>query len=188
MTKHYKNFGIWLGLLLLATALILFLRPHFTPTKEERYLKTVVKYAKEYSLDPAFVLAVIRVESNFDPKAVSKADAKGMMQITDETLSWAILREGKNAPHTPEELFDPDVNIKYGCLILSLLTEEFKDTDTVLAAYNAGRGNVLKWLKDSRYSNDGIRLDATPYEETNQYIKKVQKYFSQYKKKLGEAV
>jgi len=55
-----------------------------------------------------------------------------------------------------------------------------------LAAYNAGRGNALKWLKDSRYSDDGIHLKDTPYDETDGYIKKVNKYYQKYLKTLGE--
>ncbi len=187
MTKHYKAFGFWILTLLILTGLALVLRYHFSEDGPQKYHGIVYRYATEYRLDPTLVMAVIRVESNFDPHARSKANAIGLMQITEETLKWAILREGKSAAYTAEDLYKPEINIKYGCLILSLLSEELKDQNTILAAYNAGRGNALKWLKDRRYSPDGITLTATPYKETNQYIKKVQKYYKQYKEKLGEA-
>ncbi len=131
------------------------------------------------------VFGVIRAESNFDPDARSIKDARGLMQITGETLDWAMARENKNASYTPEDLYDPKVNIKYGCLILSILYEEFEADSTVWAAYNAGRGNAQKWLKDRRFSEDGITIHKTPYEETNQYIEKVRKYRQEYREMLG---
>ncbi len=185
MAKHYKAFGFWLFLFLLLTVAALFLRHHLINDGPDQYRETVFRYAQEYQLDPALVMAVIHVESNFKSDARSVADAIGLMQITEETLHWAILREGKNASYTVDDLYKPEINIKYGCMILSLLSQELQDLDTTLAAYNAGRGNVLKWLKDSRYSPDGKRLTATPFEETNQYIKKVQKYYKRYR---GETV
>ena len=182
MKKHYKAFGYCLLAVGILTLILLLIRP----PRSEHQIWTA-HYAKEYNLDHALVLAVIKTESNFDPNARSHKDAIGLMQITEETLKWAMMREGKNAVFTAKDLYTPKVNIKYGCLILSLLIEEFQDRDTALAAYNAGRANVLKWLKDSRYSKDGIALYNTPYEETNDYIKKVNRYRLQYQKTLGES-
>ncbi len=186
MTRHYKAFALWLGGLLLLTAFLIWMRPHFkvTPALHLDYKNQVHRYAEQYGLDPALVFAVIKTESNFDPQAQSHRDAYGLMQITESTLEWAMLREGKGASYSIEDLYDPEINIRYGCLILSIFTEEFQDQDTVLAAYNAGRGNVLKWLKDSRFSEDGIHIKNTPYQETNDYIKKVNKYHQQYKEML----
>lgn len=189
MTKHYKSFGICLGAVLLLGIMGLLLRPFFkiTPALHIDYEELVTLYSEQYDLEPALVYAVIRAESNFEPNAQSHAGAYGLMQITEDTLQWAILREAQNAPHTIKDLADPEINIKYGCLILSLLKAEFQDTNTALAAYNAGRGNVIRWLKDSRYSNDGIRISSTPYRETNQYIEKVDKYYKKYQEMLGDA-
>lgn len=169
-------------------AAVFFLRPHIkiTPAIHIDYEETVNLYAEEYGLEPEFVFAVIKTESNFDPNAKSGKDAYGLMQITESTLEWAMLRENRGAAHNVADLYDPEINIKYGCLILSLLISEFEDTDTVLAAYNAGRGNTLKWLKDSRYSEDGVHIATTPYKETNEYIKKVNKYCEKYRQMLGE--
>ena len=189
MIKHYKALALSLAAVLILGVFCLICRPLFkiTPAVHIDYEDLVNLYAREYHLDPALVYAVIRVESNFQPDARSQANAYGLMQITEDTLQWAMLREGWNAAYTAEDLTDPEINIKYGCLILFLLLAEFEDTDTVLAAYNAGRGNTLKWLKDSRYSEDGIRISATPYSETTEYIRKVNKYYRQYQNMLGEA-
>jgi len=185
MTRHYKALGIWMVIIALVAVAAVLIRS-FLPTPPLEYHQEVEKYAEQFGLEPALVFAVIKTESDFDPEARSHKDAYGLMQITESTLNWAMFREGKNADHTVEDLYDPAVNVKYGCLILSLLLEEFQDTDTALAAYNAGRGNALKWLKDSRYSDDGIHLKDTPYDETDGYIKKVNKYYQKYLKTLGE--
>lgn len=181
MKKHYKAFGYCLLAVGILTLIVLMLRP-----PKNDYQRWAARYAKEYQLEQALVLAVIKTESNFDPDARSHKDAIGLMQITEETLKWAMMREGENAAFSAEDLYTPSVNIKYGCLILSLLVKEFQDQNTALAAYNAGRANALKWLKDSRYSKDGITLYNTPYKETNDYIKKVNRYRLQYQKTLGE--
>ncbi len=186
MNKHYRSFLLSFGALLLIGLVCFFVRgkvPAYEP-----YMDLVYRYSEEYDLSPALVMAVIRVESNFDPEARSPRDAYGLMQITEETLQWAILREGKNASYTAADLYDPAINIKYGCYILRLLLEEFRDTKTALAAYNAGRSNALKWLKDSRYSPDGNVLRSTPYDETNHYMENVIKYQEKYFSKTGETI
>ncbi len=188
MIKHYKNLAIGLSFLfLIAAGLWCYKNYHSSPIPDE-YQIYVNHYTKEYHLDPSLVYGVIKTESNFNPHAKSHRNAHGLMQITEDTLKWALLREGNQEAYTAEDLYDPKINIKYGCFILSLFLEEFNDTDTALAAYNAGRSNAKKWLKDGRYSEDGIHLHTTPYEETNQYIKKVLKHQQKYKKQLGETV
>ncbi len=70
-------------------------------------------------------------------------------------------------------LFEPNINIQIGCWYLNKLTNQFGTTQTALAAYNAGSGNVSKWLQDSHYSDDGKTLIDIPYGETKRYVKKV---------------
>lgn len=186
MGKHYKAFGITLLIAALLLGGLWYIRSLFSPTVELDYKDSIYYYSWKYDLDPTLVLAVIKTESNFDPEAVSHAGAYGLMQITEDTLKWAIYREGEGAEYTVKDLTDPKTNIRYGCLILSLLMEDFQDTDTALAAYNAGRGNVLKWLKDSRYAKNGVIIN-TPFEETNQYIEKINKYKLEFQEQLGES-
>ena len=182
MAKLYKAFFGWFLLFLLLCSGVFIFHTRWDNQSPKEYRDLIFRYSLEYDLDPYLVQAVIRTESNFDPRARSNADAVGLMQITQETLNWATMREGKNQTFNEEDLYEPEINVRYGCLILSLLSQEFKDSNTVLAAYNAGRGNVLKWLKDSRYSTDGKVLRKTPFEETNQYIKRVKKHYNHYKK------
>lgn len=148
------------------------------PLEYEEYIK---KYSKEYSLDPYLVSAVIWTESRFNPKAKSHKSAMGLMQITPQTGTWAadVLKlEGFKV----EDLYDVELNIRLGCWYLDRLRSQFGgDMDVALAAYNGGSGNVSKWLKDNRYSRDGKKLDHIPFQETREYVLKVNAVYEQYK-------
>jgi len=127
-------------------------------------------------------MAVIWVESKYEPKATSRKDARGLMQIIPSTGQW-IAKEIEIGSYNDDLLYDPDINICMGCWYLSYLLEVFGgDVELALAAYNGGMGNVKKWLNDSRYSKDGSKLDFIPFWETSQYIDKVVKAYEQYKK------
>ncbi len=137
-----------------------------------KYSALVSDFSKRYGISENLVYAIIKCESGFDPSAKSEAGAVGLMQITPDTLSWAAMREGES-DISDGMLYDAYTNIRYGCCIFSLLYGEFGDIETALAAYNAGRGKVLGWLADSRYSDDGVLLSDIPYGETLKYVKKV---------------
>lgn len=139
-----------------------------------KYQDDVLRYSKEYGLDPSLTFAVIYTESRFRPAAVSSIGARGLMQITNDTFEWAKWRM-KDDSTTYEDLFEPAVNIKYGTFILSLLKEEFKSDEVALAAYHAGWGNVKKWLSDLSYSSDGENIDTIPFRDTAWYVPQVQK-------------
>ena len=137
------------------------------------YQDIVEKYTAVYELDKNLVNGVIFSESHFEPNAVSSAGAKGLMQVTDETGWWAAEQIGLRTDTV--DLTDPDTNIRIGCWYLSWLLDKFDGvTETALAGYNAGHGNVTKWLADEEMSADGITLEEIPYEETKSYVKKVQ--------------
>ena len=137
------------------------------------YRDFVIHYATVYGLDESLVYAVIHTESHFDPQAVSSAGAVGLMQMTPDTFQWAQWREKIDPPFDNDRLTDPETNIRFGCATLHHLGKLFSDEKTVLAAYNAGMGNVGKWLNDPAYSDDGETLHTIPFPETEQYIKKV---------------
>ncbi|MGN1418372.1 MAG: lytic transglycosylase domain-containing protein [Acutalibacteraceae bacterium] len=145
-----------------------------------RYNKFVEVYTEEYNLEKSFVYAVIKCESNFDSEAVSNVDAKGLMQIMPETFSWLKTKTGENLEE--KMLFDPETSIKYGCLLYEILIKEFGDKETAVAAYHAGLGNVSKWLKDKKYSSDGVHLDDIPFPSTKAYVQNVIKAENIYKK------
>ena len=143
------------------------------------YISVIEKNAKEYNVPIEILCGVINTESSFDPNAHSTAGAKGMMQITDDTFYWLQFKSGETV--SLDELYDYETNIKFGTFFLSLLYEEFGDWDTALAAYNAGRSRVNGWLEDGRYSENG-KLTAIPFEETANYVIKVNNAAEKYNK------
>lgn len=148
----------------------------FYPLKYEEY---IYKSSEENGLDPYFVMAVIKAESNYDPEAHSGV-ARGLMQLTDGTAFWIA---GKMEIEFDErDLEDPKTNISMGCYYLKYLSDLYHDETLLLASYNAGMGNVESWLGDARYSADSKKLDYIPFEETRDYVKKVVKYKEAYKK------
>jgi len=165
-----------LGLIAFAVLNINTLKQAVMPYKYSEY---VTEYSEKYGLDPVLVSAVIKTESNFEAGAVSSKNAYGLMQITEETAQWAAKKMGlKN--FDLENLTDPETNIMIGCWYMKNLEEEFGSTDLVLAAYNAGRGNVREWLDDPQHSSDGETLTDIPFPETASYIKKVRIYYKIY--------
>ena len=138
----------------------------------QKYAESVTKYAEEYNVPESVIFAVIKTESSFVPDAVSPRGAIGLMQITPDTFSWLCSKTGDE--DNASFLYDPDTNIRYGTYFLSLLHNEYKSWDTVYAAYNAGRGRVNGWLASEEYNNNG-RLKNIPFEETAEYVKKVEK-------------
>ena len=158
----YAAAGVFLFLALIFTAFALSFR---RPCR-----KTVQKYA----LDPALAFSVIKAESRFSESAVSNAGAVGLMQIMPSTAKFVC--DKNEIIFEAERLKEGDYNAMLGCIYVNYLLSRFSDSGTALAAYNAGEGIVSSWLKNTEYSDDGIRLKYVPYAETRSYIKKVLKY------------
>lgn len=146
------------------------------------YEESILKYAQEYNVDPYLIAAIMKNESRFNPKALSPKEAKGLMQIAPITGKWAA----EKLPienYAEEMLYDPDLNIKIACWYLNILHKEFDgDIELVIPAYNAGNGNVKKWLQNNELSSDGKTLDKIPFEETRFYLQRVLKDYKIYQK------
>ena len=152
-------------------------------THPKSYSAYVRQYAYEFNVPESIIYAVIKVESDFDPNAESGVGARGLMQMMpstfEELTSDAYLGDNLSA----DELFDPEVSIKYGTYYLSYLHSYFDHNwDTAIAAYNGGMGNVSKWLADPAYSDGEGNLTSIPFEETRNYVSKVKKEIESYKK------
>ncbi len=125
------------------------------------YSDHILETCSKYNVDPFLVKAIIKAESDFNPFAVSPKNAVGLMQLLPETA-----RE-----YGVEDLFDPESNIDGGVRFLRDLLDYFKDTELAIAAYNAGKGSVIK------YNNT-----IPPYPETRRYVEKVMMYYDYFKK------
>lgn len=150
---------------------------HYYPIK---YSKYIYEYSSKYNLDPYYVAAIAKTESNYNPNAKSNKNAYGIMQITPETGEWAAGKMGLK-DFSVEKLYDPEYNIRMGCWYLNNLKQEFSTLDLVAAAYNGGRGNVKSWLNNMEHSQDGKNLHYIPFPETDKYVKKIRVSYNIYK-------
>lgn len=145
------------------------------------YSGYVSQYSQQYSVDEALVYSVIRTESGFRAEVESSVGAKGLMQIMPDTFEWLQTLHDSEVTHTDSDLYDPEINIKYGTFYLSYLIDHYDGNELLaVAAYNAGLANVDSWLEDERYSSDGLTLSEIPYNETSQYVERVEKTKSVY--------
>lgn len=141
------------------------------------YSKYVERFSKEYNIDKYLIYSIIKTESKFNENAVSRKEAKGLMQITDQTAAWA----NEDLKIKNMDIFDPKTNINVGTWYLKRLEKEFKgDKTLMIAAYNGGSGNVRKWLRNKMYSKDGKTLYNIPFRETSGYTEKVLKNYDKY--------
>jgi soluble lytic murein transglycosylase len=129
-----------------------------------RYSTIVRGHAKHYDLDPAFLAAVIYVESKFDAGAESGSGAIGLMQLTPKTAQGIAIRTGGSAFHV-SDLRNPEINVRYGAWYLRNLFRKYHRERLVLAAYNAGQGNVDRWLQNGQ---------SIQFPETNAYVDRVE--------------
>ena len=143
------------------------------------YRDTILKYAAEYEVDPLFILAVMKTESDFNPNAVSEADARGLMQIAETTFDW-IKDKLNDVTSVFSDMYTPEINIRYGTFFLHYLYQEFESLELAAAAYHAGRGAVNDWLTDSTLSSDGETLHKIPSSVTAHYVNKVMNAYDKY--------
>ncbi len=134
---------------------------------EDSFQQIIVKAARLYTLDPALIKAIIKVESGFNPWAVSRKGAMGLMQLMPRTAESLGVKSG----------FDPENNILGGAKYFRQLLHRFKgNTHLALAAYHAGSKRVL--------THQGV----PPFKSTQNYLLKVLTYYRQYKSEMKNAI
>jgi len=129
-----------------------------------RYSEYVRVHARENGLDPALLAAVIYSESKFDAGAESASGAIGLMQLTPATAEGIAIRTG-GTRFTTRDLLDPEINIRYGAWYLAHLFDKYGNERLVLAAYNAGQGNVDRWQAQG---------EPIQFPETRAYVSRVE--------------
>jgi len=186
MTSKKKS-NIVIGILSVLTAaalIILAVNLYSNYTHPIKYSDTVNALAAEHGVDNLLIYAVIKTESGFNPDAESGAGARGLMQIMPETFEWIRWRWFPDDDLDFDDMFEPEINIRYGVRLISYHMENYNNNvENSLAAYHAGDGAVNEWLNDKRYSQNGRVLDEIPIPETAHYVNKVNKAHKVYTKK-----
>ena len=139
------------------------------------YASIVRGHAGNYDLDPALLAAVIYQESKFKAGARSGSGAIGLMQLLPDTAKGIALHTG-GSQFRVEDLYNPEINVRYGAWYLRHLMRKYRDERTALAAYNAGQDNVDRW----RRQGEGIQ-----FSETRAYVDRVEELKKIYRKAYG---
>ncbi|MXQ54078.1 lytic transglycosylase domain-containing protein [Shimazuella alba] len=175
--KRFIFTGIILIILSLVIAFPLFNRMIY-PLE---YESNIIKSAKQTGTDPFLIMAIIRVETKFDPEKQSHVGAQGLMQLMPSTVDH-VIKNGNFSPSMKQYIKVPAVNIQVGSWYISDLNRQFKGNKVaVIASYNAGPTRVKKWLSDGTW--DGTRQNAhkIPYGETRHYVQRVTFFYEKYK-------
>jgi peptidoglycan lytic transglycosylase len=141
-----------------------------------RYDAIVRGHARHYDLDPALLAAVIYEESKFKAGARSKSGAIGLMQLLPNTAEGIALHTGGTAFRV-DDLYNPEINVRYGAWYLHHLMQKYGDEKTALEAYNAGQDNVDRW----RASGLGVQ-----FAETRAYVSRIEDLKRIYRHAYGE--
>jgi soluble lytic murein transglycosylase len=149
-----------------------------------RHEDIIRQQAADKNVDAALIAGVIYAESRFRDQT-SHAGARGLMQITPATAEEIAQRSG-GTRFEQGDLGTPQINISYGTWYLRWLLDRYGENETLaVAAYNAGTGNVDKWIA----ADPGMRPSEIPFPETRGYVKSVldarEEYRSRYRRELG---
>ena len=144
-----------------------------------RYSTIVRAHAHNYDLNPALLAAVIDEESKFRADAKSSAGAVGLMQLLPDTAKGIAIHTG-GSKFVTSDLYNPEINVRYGAWYLHHLMQKYSDERLALAAYNAGQQNVDSWRAEGK---------DIQFPETRAYVDKVERlkgiYRRTYARELG---
>jgi soluble lytic murein transglycosylase len=138
--------------------------------------ETIVRgHARNYRLDPALLAAVIDQESKFRSTVKSRSGAIGLMQLLPDTAKGIAVHTG-GTRFRVDDLYNPEINVRYGAWYLRHLIDKYGDERTALAAYNAGQENVDEWRR---------RGEGIAFSETRHYVKRVEHLKTLYRRGYG---
>jgi soluble lytic murein transglycosylase-like protein len=142
-----------------------------------------------FAIDRALVYAFMRRESGFSSRAKSRAGARGLMQLMPITASF-VAKDRSLLDRNKAKLFSPEFNLDLGqTYLLHLLDTETVNGNLFLlaVAYNAGPGNLRKWLKSTKHMNDPLLfIESLPLRETRLFVERVLTNFWIYRSRLGQ--
>ena len=144
--------------------------------------------ARKHQVDPYLLVSLARQESIFDPKALSSANARGVMQLLPSTAS-KVASQLDLQQLSEGQLYDPHLNIRLGTKYLAERLRQFNgEVNQALASYNAGPHRVKLWLREGNYLEKGEFVENIPFTETRNYVKIINRNYWLYKRVYGESL
>jgi soluble lytic murein transglycosylase len=141
--------------------------------------------AKRYGIDPYIAAGLIRQESVFDPNAISRVGARGLMQVMPATGQLVSKRQGSGTI-TAADLYNPVLNIKLGMNYLAQVIGQFGRIEYAAAAYNAGPSRAQKWIAERGSMDIEDWIETIPFSETRGYVQGVLRYAANYRRLYKE--
>jgi soluble lytic murein transglycosylase len=149
------------------------------------YWSDLKRSAAANALDPYLVASLIRQESEFNPNAVSRANAVGLMQLLPKT-GKLVAKEVKLQRYNASQLYTPAVNLQLGTRYFRGMVDKFGGSfEYALAAYNAGSDRVDDWLSQGKYRDPQEFVESIPFTETREYVQAILRNASVYKQIYG---
>jgi soluble lytic murein transglycosylase len=154
----------------------LFPRPYWADLK---------RFSVANGLDPYLVASLIRQESEFNPLAVSRANAVGLMQLLPKT-GKQVAHQEELKHYNPTQLFTPTVNLQLGTRYFRGMVDRFGGSfERALAAYNAGSDRVEEWMGQGAYRDSPEFVESIPFTETREYVQAIMRNAAVYKQLYG---
>jgi soluble lytic murein transglycosylase len=160
-------------------------RPYWEALFPKPYWPDLKKFSSQNALDPYLVASLIRQESEFNPGAVSRANALGLMQLLPKVGS-AVARQEKLKHFSASELFTPEVNLQLGTRYFRQMVDKFGAFEYALAAYNAGSNRVDDWMGQGKYRDPQEFVESIPFTETREYVQAILRNANVYRQLYGE--
>jgi soluble lytic murein transglycosylase len=159
-------------------------RPYWEALFPKAYWGDLKRFSTQNELDPYLVASLIRQESEFNPNAISRANAVGLMQLLPVT-GKKVAKEVKMHHFTPSQLYTPTVNLQLGTRYFKSMVDKFGSFEYALAAYNAGSDRVQDWLSAGKYRDPQEFVESIPFTETREYVQAILRNANVYKQLYG---
>ena len=159
-------------------------RPYWEALFPKAYWTDLRRFSSATALDPYLVASLIRQESAFNPNAVSRANAVGLMQLLPKTARL-VAKQVKLRHFSPTLLFTPAVNVQLGTRYFRDTVDKFGSFEYALAAYNAGDDRVKEWLGLGTYRDPQEFVESIPFTETREYVQAIMRNANVYRQLYG---
>jgi soluble lytic murein transglycosylase len=159
-------------------------RPYWEALFPKPFWIDLKKFSSDNALDPYMVAALIRQESEFNPGAVSHANAVGLMQLLPK-VGKSVAKQEKLKHFSSNELFTPGVNLQLGTRYFRSMVDKFGAFEYALAAYNAGAERVQDWLGQGKYRDPQEFVESIPFTETREYVQAILRNANVYRQLYG---